>query len=228
MQQHGGADADGEASHGRDQRPIGSGESMEKTDHGRSEALAGSGGLREFLQVVARRKRPGHAGDDDAADCGIAIGVFQRGGHRAVHRGGQRVLLVRAVHPHHADPVAIGDRDVIAHAVSAASAALTLSEPSVTVRSRPEACTAMFSAKNRAMATRMAGSPSATRSAANASSASMQPPAALPNSRKYGVAPASAACGSASTLLKSHAVARSRLSTASPSRAPAAPNAGSF
>ena len=68
--------------------------------------------------------------------------------------------------------------------VNAASAALTLSAPSVTARSRPVACTAMFSAKKRAMATRAAGSPSATRSAASASSASMQPPAALPNSRR--------------------------------------------
>ena len=68
--------------------------------------------------------------------------------------------------------------------ISAASAALTLSAPSVTARSSPDACTAMFSAKKRAMATREAGSPLAMRSAASASSASMQPPAALPNSRR--------------------------------------------
>ena len=33
----------------------------------------------------------------------VAVGAFQRGRHRLVHRGGQRVLLVRAVHPHGAD-----------------------------------------------------------------------------------------------------------------------------
>src|SRR5699024_9536327 len=114
----------------------------------------------------------------------VRVGAFQRSGHRAVHRCGECVLLVQAIHPHGSDRAAVGDRDVFAHAVSAALAELTLSAPSVTVRSSPDASTAIFSAKKRAMAMREAGSPSAMRRAASASSASMQPPAVLPNNRR--------------------------------------------
>src|SRR5262249_10834973 len=114
----------------------------------------------------------------------VDVGALQGGRHGLIHRRRQCVLLVRAVHPHDADRSLIGDADVIAHAVNAASAAFTLSAPSVTARSSPDACTAMFSAKKRATATRGAGPPPAPRNAASASSASMQPPAALPNRRR--------------------------------------------
>ena len=104
----------------------------------------------------------------------------------------------------------------------------TESALSVTVVSSPLACTAMFSAKKRANAIRPPSAPPLRRLAASASSASAQPPAAEANSRRYGVAPASAASGDLSSLPSSYAVARSRLSTASDSRMPVAPKAGSF
>ena len=44
----------------------------------------------------------------------MTVGLFQGVGHRAVHRGGEGVL-VRAVHPHDADRALVGGRDVIAH-----------------------------------------------------------------------------------------------------------------
>src|SRR6266571_1899805 len=144
---------------------------MEETDHRRPQTFARAGGQRKLRKIVASRECAGGACDHHATNVLVNVGAFQSDRHRLVHRGGQRVLLVRTVHPHCADRPLIGDADMIAHAVNAASAAFTLSAPSVTARSSPEACTAMFSEKKRAMAVRDAGSPLAIRSAASASSA---------------------------------------------------------
>src|SRR4029077_10532029 len=66
---------------------------------------------------------------------------------------------------------------------SAASASITPAAPSTTVRSSAAAPTAIFSAKNRVVASRaLASSPS--RSAASACFANRQPPVAYPNNRK--------------------------------------------
>src|SRR5664280_1843146 len=114
------------------------------------------------------------------------IAMHQHGGADAdglgiVHRHGQRVFLLRTVHPHRANRPVIGHDDEFGHcSANAASAPVMLSAPSVTLRSRPDACTAMFSAKNRARAMREGASP-LSRKAASAWSASMQPPAAWPN-----------------------------------------------
>ena len=86
----------------------------------------------------------------------------------------------------------------------------------------------MFSAKKRASATRAAGSPSATRMPP----APRRPACSRRRRCRTGADKASRRrappSGSFSTLPSSHVVARSRLSTASASRAPVAPNAGSF
>ena len=92
-----------------------------------------------------------------------------------------------------------------------------LSAPSVTLRSRPAACTAIFSAKKRVNAMRAAPSP-LSRKAASACSASMQPPAACRTSSNRASRPL-APCRS-DFCASSQCVARSSTSTASARRTP--------
>src|SRR6266566_703042 len=119
------------------------------------------------------------------------VGLGRDGDVGAVARGAQRNRKPdaarcagdeqRAVFEHSPLPVgpvaAFGSNEF--HA-SAASASLTLSAASTTVRSRLAACTARFSAKKRAIAVRPAASAAlpASRIAASASSARSAPPAA--------------------------------------------------
>ena len=105
------------------------------------------------------QKTSGVPRNQQAAQRRILPGALDGRRHGVVHRQRQRVLLVRAVHPHGADRPVVGDDDEVAHSAQVRGCRVMLSAPSVTLRSRPEACTAMFSAKKRASAVRAAPSP---------------------------------------------------------------------
>ena len=70
MKHHRGADADRHPLHGGDQRPLGARERVKEADHRTAEAVAAHRGLEKILQIVAGRKRIGHARDRAAGAAG--------------------------------------------------------------------------------------------------------------------------------------------------------------
>jgi hypothetical protein len=109
MQQHGGADADSKPVDGGDQRLAVARQRLEEVDGDRLEPAFG--GLEEIRNIAAGGKRPRRTGKDDAADRGGFAGLIERAGHRRIHRLGQRVLLLRPVHPDGADRTVVGDEN---------------------------------------------------------------------------------------------------------------------
>ena len=114
MQQHGGADADGEALHGCDQRLLAAHERMQKADHRLAQAAAMRGDGQEIHQIVAGAERARRARDQQCSGCCLS-GAFERIGHRVIHFAVQRVFLVRPVHPDQADGAGVLDEDEGGH-----------------------------------------------------------------------------------------------------------------
>src|SRR6202007_2428463 len=89
------------------------------------------------------------------------VRAFDRGADLLVHRHGERVLLLRPVHPHGADRAVVADEDETGHGGHAKAAAGGIAAaPSVTVAARPGVAVARFSAKKRATAMRAGASAS--------------------------------------------------------------------
>jgi len=146
MHQHGGAEADRVALHGGDQRCLAARQRVKKAQDRRAERTASHRHRKKIADVVAGAEGGGCARDQQAAQRGILRHPLDAAGHGVVHRHGQSVFLLRTVHPHCADRPVVADDDEIGHSARAACALVMLSAPSVTLRSRPEACTAIFSA----------------------------------------------------------------------------------
>ena len=104
VQQHRGADADRETLHRRDQRPLGSRQRMEKADHRQSPDLRRRRRPAEnSARSLPAEKAPGAPAITTQRMSLSPLALSSASAIACVHRGGQRVLLVRAVHPHDAD-----------------------------------------------------------------------------------------------------------------------------
>ena len=104
MQQHGGADADGVALHGRDQRLGRLAEVLDEAT-GLVLALLLAAGLRsEIGEIVARRKAVAIALEHDDPNRRILLRALQPVRQGAVHGAAQRVLLVRPGQRQRHDP----------------------------------------------------------------------------------------------------------------------------
>ena len=79
VQQHGGADTDCEAGHGRDQGLLRTRERMEKAHDRRCEAFGVLHHRQEIGEIVAGAEGARRARDDDAAQRRRLVGAFERG-----------------------------------------------------------------------------------------------------------------------------------------------------
>jgi hypothetical protein len=113
VQQHGGADADGNAGHGGDHGFLPQRQRLEKIK--RLRITAAFGGFQKIVDIVTGAKRAGGAGKHDATDGVALIALAQRPGHVGIHRQRQRVFLLRAIHPDDADGAIIGHGDSAGH-----------------------------------------------------------------------------------------------------------------
>ena len=101
VQQHGGADADGDATDRRHQRLWLCASALRNSTY-RPQAAA-LRRLEKLGDVRCRRRKRRAAGEHDAADRIVRLRLAQRPRHRGIHRLRERVLLFRTVHPDNAD-----------------------------------------------------------------------------------------------------------------------------
>jgi hypothetical protein len=113
VQKERGADADGKAVDGGNQRLLIARQGVEKADGDRFESALGP--LLKIADIAAGAERSGAARDHEAADRAVALRVAERSRHRGVHRLRQRVFLFRAVHPDDANAVMIGHENWVGH-----------------------------------------------------------------------------------------------------------------
>ncbi len=95
MQQHGGAHPDRIALHRSNQRPRGLGEILQKTEHMFFAFMRAFRLRAEVGEIVAGREAVAVALEQHDANCRILFRAIERIRHRAIHRVGERVLLVR-------------------------------------------------------------------------------------------------------------------------------------
>ena len=115
MQQHRGADADGAALHGCDQRTARFSERLQETaDMPLALKRARRNGS-ELADIVAGGEHVALAADQDHAGRRIGLGGFDGVGELAVHRIGQRVLLVGACQRERENSIVVLDPDMLGH-----------------------------------------------------------------------------------------------------------------
>ena len=118
MQQHGGADADRAALHGRDQR---FGRARDRVDEARDMTFAVEGAgrhHRELADVVAGGEHVALAAQHDHADRLIGLGGDDGVGQSAIHGIGDGVLLVGPREGEGENMVVVLDLDVLGHSSS--------------------------------------------------------------------------------------------------------------
>src|SRR5438477_12905690 len=117
MEQHGGADADGDAVDGGDDRLDVMRQRIEEPCRVRRPRLVRirRAVLEEILEVVAGGEDAGAAGDDEAADVRIVLRGVDGIAHRAVHLLRDRVLLFRPPQRDHTHGMFVGNDEVLGH-----------------------------------------------------------------------------------------------------------------
>ena len=110
MQQHGRADADGNAADGRDQRLSVVRQSVEKFDGDRPQAPLWAAFEKSPMSLPAQNA-PGAPASMTQRIASLASASRKRARHLGIHRLRQRVLLLRPVHPDDADAAIIGYDD---------------------------------------------------------------------------------------------------------------------
>src|SRR4051794_39188813 len=111
MEQHGGADSDGDAVDGGDDRLRVVGERIKEFGGVGGARGVGIGGavLEKVFKIVPWGKYAGTAGDDHAANVRIVLSGVDRLAHGAIHLLGDRVFLFGAAQSDDACLIFIGD-----------------------------------------------------------------------------------------------------------------------
>ena len=111
-------DADRQPIDRGDQRLLELGELLHEPPGGKLARLVHGDG-EKVIEVVAGGEHAALAAQNQRADLGIALGLFERLDQLFIHRAGDRVLLLRPREGRRQDRAFAADFDVLCHAVSA-------------------------------------------------------------------------------------------------------------